>query len=143
MTLKLLLSNGGWTRYTEHALIANFHQFEGVSDLHSRSIHFGPHHYHRLNDDYEPIHRLCTLFLASASISETVGELPFRGFLLDMNKLFEKFVEQAFIAVGAKLRVDVQPQKREPLSKSQFLPMIQPDIIVKCAGRTTAVVDAK
>jgi len=39
-TLKLLLSNGGWTRNTEHTLIANFHQFEGVSDLHSRSVHF-------------------------------------------------------------------------------------------------------
>jgi 5-methylcytosine-specific restriction enzyme subunit McrC len=141
-TLKLLLSNGSWTRVTEHGLIANVHQFEAVSDVDSRSDQFEAHHYHHLNEDYEPIHRLCALFLAAASISEAAGRLPFSGFLLDMNKLFEKFVEQAFVIVGAKLGVEVWPQKPERLSDGPFVP-IYPDIVVACAGTTTAIVDAK
>ena len=43
--------------------------------------------YHRLNDDYEPIHRLCRLFLEGASVSEELGEFGFRAFLLDMNSV--------------------------------------------------------
>jgi 5-methylcytosine-specific restriction enzyme subunit McrC len=142
-TLRLLLANGGWTRGTEHGLIANFHQFEAVSDGHSRSIHFGAHHYHHLNEDYEPIHRLCALFIAIASISEAVGDLPFKGFLLDLNKLFEKFVEQAFVTVAKKMDVEIRPQKAERLSDAQFAPMIQPDIAVAYNGRTAAIIDAK
>jgi 5-methylcytosine-specific restriction enzyme subunit McrC len=123
-------------------LIANVHQFEAVSDVDSRSEQFGAHHYHHLNEDYEPIHRLCALFLAAASISEAAGRLPFSGFLLDMNKLFEKFVEQAFVMVGAKLGVEICPQKPEHLADSPFV-RIYPDIIVACAGTTAAIVDAK
>jgi hypothetical protein len=67
--------------------IANPHQFEAVSDVNPRSLRFGGHQYHRLNVDYEPIHRLCALFLASASISEPAGRFPFKGFLLDEQTL--------------------------------------------------------
>lgn len=141
-TLKLLLSNGGWSGMTEHGLIANCHQFEAVSDVDLRSVRLEAHHYHRLNEDYEPIHRLCALFLATSSISEAVGRLPFSGFLLDMNKLFEKFVEQAFVTVGAKLGVEIWPQKAERLADSPFV-RIYPDIIVACAGTMVAIVDAK
>jgi 5-methylcytosine-specific restriction enzyme subunit McrC len=141
-TLKLLLSNGGWSGMTEHGLIANRHQFEAVSDVDLRSVRWEAHHYHRLNEDYEPIHRLCALFLATSSISEAVGKLQFSGFLLDMNKLFEKFVEQAFVTVGAKLGVEICPQKPERLADIPFV-RIYPDIIVACAGTTAAVVDAK
>jgi 5-methylcytosine-specific restriction enzyme subunit McrC len=48
-------------------------------------------HYHRLNEDYRPIHQLCRLFLEGASLSEEAGVFSFRAFLIDMNKLFEKF----------------------------------------------------
>ena len=142
-TLKVLLSNSAWTRRTEHDLIANFHQFEAVSDVDPRFLHLGVHHYHRLNEDYEPIHQLCALFLASASISESAGTFPFKGFLLDMNKLFEKFVEQAFVTVGNRFQLHIQPQKREPLADGDFVPIIQPDIIVSRFGAVKAVVDAK
>ena len=142
-TLRVLFSNGAWTKRTEHGLIANFHQFEAVSDVDPRSLHFGVHHYHRLNEDYEPIHRLCALFLATASVSEAAGSFPFKGFLLDMNKLFEKFVEQAFINVGYRFGLDIHPQRQEPLGTGEFVPMIQPDITVSRSGKIKAVVDAK
>lgn len=141
-TLKLLLSNGGWSSGTEHGLIANCHQFETVSDVDLRSVRLDAHHYHRLNEDYEPIHRLCALFLATSSISEAVGKLPFSGFLLDMNKLFEKFVEQAFVTVGTKLGIEIWPQKQESLADSPFV-RIYPDIVAARAGTAVAIVDAK
>jgi 5-methylcytosine-specific restriction endonuclease McrBC regulatory subunit McrC len=128
---------------TEHDLIANLHQFEAVSDVDPRSFHLGVHHYHRLNEDYEPIHRLCALFLATSSISESTGNFPFKGFLLDMNKLFEKFVEQAFVSVGSRLGLDIHAQRPEPLADGKFVPIIQPDIVVSSSGSIKAIVDAK
>src|SRR6266496_315315 len=142
-TLRVLLSNSPWTRRTEHDLIANLHQFEAVSDVYPRSLHLGVHHYHRLNEDYAVIHQLCALFLASSSISESVGSFPFKGFLLDMNKLFEKFVEQAFVTVGKRLRLDIRAQKQELLADGDFVATIQPDIIVSSFGTIKAIVDAK
>jgi 5-methylcytosine-specific restriction endonuclease McrBC regulatory subunit McrC len=59
-----------------------------------------------------------------------------------MNKLFEKFVEQAFVMVGAKMGVGIWTQKSERLSDSPFVP-IYPDIIVTSAGTIVAIVDSK
>jgi 5-methylcytosine-specific restriction enzyme subunit McrC len=142
-TLHVLISARGWTRQTSDALRANLHQFEGVSLVPLRTLHFGAHHYHRLNQDYLPIHELCALFLATTSISEKPGQLPFKGFLLDMNVLFEKFVERAFIVVGRDFAVSIQPQRSERLSDGEYVPMIQPDIIVTLGGIVVAIVDAK
>ncbi len=142
-TLRVLLANGGWTKGTEHSLIANLHQFEAVSDVDSRGLHFGAHHYHHLNEDYEPIHRLCALFLSTSSVSEVIGGFAFSGFLLDMNKLFEKFVEQAFVRVGARMGLEILPQKEDRLSDRHYIAFIRPDIIVAHRGKVRAVVDAK
>lgn len=56
---------------------------------------FDTFHYHRLNDDYQPIHRLCRLLLESASVSEQFGDTGFKAFLLDMNRLYESFLTVA------------------------------------------------
>src|SRR5205085_12560246 len=50
--------------------------------------------YTRLNAGYEPLHRLCRLFLDDLTLSEEEGEFEFSGFLLDINRLFEEFVVQ-------------------------------------------------
>lgn len=142
-TLRVLLANGGWTKSTEHSLIANLHQFEAVADVDSRGQHFGAHHYHHLNEDYEPIHRLCALFLSTASVSEAIGGLPFSGFLLDMNKLFEKFVEEAFVRVGMRMGLQILPQKEECLSDRHYVVFVRPDIVVAHRGKVRAVIDAK
>jgi 5-methylcytosine-specific restriction enzyme subunit McrC len=143
LVLHRLIVVGGWTRGTSHRLRANLQQFEGVSLISTRAINFGGHHYHRLNEDYRPIHALCALFLATSSISEKPGQVPFKGFLLDMNKLFEKFVEQAFVNVASDLEVIVLPQRRERLSDGDYIARIQPDILVIRQGVVCRVVDAK
>jgi 5-methylcytosine-specific restriction enzyme subunit McrC len=142
-TLHVLISAGGWTPKTSDALRANLHQFEGVSPVPIRPLQFGGHHYHRLNQDYLPIHELCALFLATTSISEKPGQLPFKGFLLDMNDLFEKFVERAFIEVGRDFSVSIQPQRSERLSEGEYVSLIQPDLVVTVGGIVVAIVDAK
>ncbi len=142
-TLKVLLANGSWRRKTEHDLLASLHHFDSVTDIDARSLQLEGRHYHSLNDDYAPIHSLCRLFLKMSSISETAGSIPFKGFLLDMNNLFEKFVEQACLRVGRRVGVDVQPQRSESLSHGDFVPNIQPDITVRSLGSVVAIIDAK
>jgi 5-methylcytosine-specific restriction enzyme subunit McrC len=97
--------------------------------------------YHRLNDDYQPMHRLCRLFLEGASLSEAEGAFSFRTFLLDMNRLFEAFVTQVLrdrapsgIAVEAQVPVYLGHEKKVPM---------RPDIVVRDRGVPRLVADCK
>ena len=56
------------------------------SDADCRLSVFDRFTYHRLNDDYEPIHRFAGCS-EGASVSEEFGEFGFRAFLLDMNSI--------------------------------------------------------
>lgn len=83
--------------------------------------------YHRLNDDYEPIHRLCRLFLEGASVSEELGEFGFRAFLLDMNLLFERFVTVSLEDL-ARSPFGLRPQFGSSLDTEQRVG-IKPDLM--------------
>ena len=50
--------------------------------------------YNRLNDDYEPLHALCRFFLDHASPSHEHGPESTLPFLIDMARLFERFVAE-------------------------------------------------
>jgi 5-methylcytosine-specific restriction enzyme subunit McrC len=50
--------------------------------------------YHRLNDDYSPMHGLCRFILEQAGPSTHPGDRTFIPFELDMRKLFELFVAE-------------------------------------------------
>jgi|GEM_PF-2143131 len=121
------------------------------TSAHSRHQHrpkrtaFDRRHYHRLNDDYRLIHGLCRLFLEGSSISENVGAIRFRGFLLDMNQLFERFVTQAFRSCSESAEFSIVPQEESELSDSLSTQAvyIRPDVIVRRGERVVAVVDAK
>jgi 5-methylcytosine-specific restriction endonuclease McrBC regulatory subunit McrC len=123
---------------------ANLHQFQDVSlrlpDRHA----FDQRHYHRLNDDYRLLHGFCRLFLENSTISERVGGVAFKGFLLDMNKLYEDFVTQAFLTAAQGSDLFVKPQDADTLSVYPSLPVrIKPDITVRSGEGVVAVVDAK
>lgn len=97
--------------------------------------------YHRLTDDYQPMHRLCRLFLEGASLSEVEGSLTFRTFLLDMNRLFETFVTQVLrdrapfgISVAAQVPIHLDEQKKVPM---------QPDLVIRDRGVSRLVADCK
>jgi len=50
--------------------------------------------YHRLNEDYKPLHALCRFFLEHTGPSHESGDRTMLSFLIEMNRLFERFVAQ-------------------------------------------------
>lgn len=141
-TLNQLLHIGGWTNHTTHDLVANFHQFDSIG-LERSPRQWGHRHYHRLNDDYRPIHALCRMFLEYSSISERVGVHQFKGFLLDMNLLFEEFVQQAFVRVVRHGTAWAAVQKHEPLSMNLAAPKVKPDVTIRERAKVLSIADAK
>jgi 5-methylcytosine-specific restriction enzyme subunit McrC len=97
--------------------------------------------YHRHNEGYRRVHRLCALFLEGMSLSERSGVTQFQTFLLDMNKLFEEFVTQEMID-----RFDapwiVKRQYRVDLDDDQSIHM-RPDLVFFRHGRVHVVADCK
>src|SRR5215207_9813808 len=97
--------------------------------------------YHRLNDDYQPMHQLCRLFLEGASLSEAEGSFTFRTFLLDMNRLFEAFVTQVLrdraptgISVAVQVPVHLDEQRKVHM---------RPDLVIRDRGVSQLVADCK
>ncbi len=48
--------------------------------------------YHRLNQDYKPMHALCRFFLEQSGPTHKLGDQKMLPFLINMNLLFERFV---------------------------------------------------
>ncbi|MBH25487.1 MAG: restriction endonuclease [Myxococcales bacterium] len=70
--------------------------------------------YHRMNQDYAPLHALCRFFLAHSGPQHERGDHPTLPFLVHMDRLFEQFVAAWFsthlpehLAIRAQQRVDV------------------------------------
>src|SRR5207247_75202 len=97
--------------------------------------------YHRLNDRYRPVHQLCSLFLEGASLSESVGAFEARSFLIDMNRLFEKFVGQ-ILRNRLPRSVRIAEQEANYLGSGHQV-LMRPDILLSSAGRVQLVGDCK
>jgi len=138
-----LVQVGGWTKATAQSLLRNLHQFDAVTLERSPERLTENRHYHRLNDDYRLIHELCRMFLACMSFSENVGHFVFQGFLLDMNLLFEQFVQKAFekAVLQGGLRSEIQRPRK--LSMSPVAPNMRPDVVVREREVVVVVADAK
>lgn len=50
--------------------------------------------YHRLNDDYRPLHALCRFFLESTGPTHESGNRTMLPFVIEMSGLFERFVAE-------------------------------------------------
>jgi len=96
--------------------------------------------YHRLNAAYQPLHRLCELFLAGSSAAEGEGDALFQGFLVDMNQLFEFFVT-AILKEHRPTGVSVEDQAGLYLGEGRRLDM-RADIVIR-RGSAGLVADCK
>ena len=72
-----------------------YRTLQGTVDLKQ----FRPHDcvdrlYHRLNEDYQPLHALCRFFLENTGPSHNVGNRKMLPFLVNMDRLFEQFVAE-------------------------------------------------
>jgi 5-methylcytosine-specific restriction enzyme subunit McrC len=97
--------------------------------------------YHRLNDDYEPIHKLCRLFLEGSTLSEDEGIFVFRTFLFNMNDLFERFVT-ASLRQRLLRGLQLVPQQVIHLDDGHRIRM-RPDIVIRQRGIPVLVADCK
>jgi 5-methylcytosine-specific restriction enzyme subunit McrC len=95
----------------------------------------------RLNQHYEPAIRLARLVLESTSISDQVGNAQASVFLLDMNKVFEEFLEHQLRRLLSGT-LDVSGQHRSNLDTDNQV-TIKPDLLFLRRNRPVFVGDAK
>lgn len=85
--------------------------------------------YHRLNEDYRPLHALSRFFLDQAGPSHYVGDREMTPFLIDMARLFEMFVvEWLKEHAPSAWRIESQVQLPFGTERTRHL---RPDIVVR------------
>lgn len=99
--------------------------------------------YHRLNQDYQPLHALCHFFLQHIGPDLHSGDRSMLPFLIPMASLFETFVAQWLQHAGMP-GYTLEVQKAipwDPVEKRQA----QVDLVLKDAtsGQTVCVLDTK
>ena len=95
----------------------------------------------RLNEHYKPALRLARLVLANLTLQDAVGETQASSFMLDMNKLFERFVTER-LQRELRGRLDVKAQHRDTLDDERTV-AIEPDLVFQAAGSPRFVADIK
>ena len=107
--------------------------------------------YHRLNEHYREAHELAWLLLASMGIDDllAVGQTRSFVFLLDMNQLFERFVERFVTHALSRSAYQIQVQQRDraiiwDVAAQRPYTHIVPDLLIQAErnGRRLAL-DAK
>jgi 5-methylcytosine-specific restriction enzyme subunit McrC len=138
-----------------HRRLLRIPDLEGrvVRDLHSQlrlfneveTIDYGPKsvptlQFNRLSQIWEPAARLAQLILRNDSLLDETGSTEGISFTVDMNRVFERFVEVVVASEARRAGYVLERQARRRLTPS--VPM-RPDLVLKAAGRDVAVGDAK
>lgn len=97
--------------------------------------------YSRLNQDYAPLHGLCAFFLEHSSPSHRLGELPAIPFVVEMARLYERFVA-AWLQRHLDPQWRVQVQETHPISSDQRFAI---DLVLYAiqSGAVQCVMDTK
>jgi 5-methylcytosine-specific restriction enzyme subunit McrC len=100
----------------------------------------------RLDRRYLPAVRLSALVLRRLALSEAAGSTRACSFLVDMNQLYERFIEEGLRrrlqAGDSTIRVIGQEQRYLDVEKPKRL-LIKPDIVVRRGNSTVFILDAK
>lgn len=99
--------------------------------------------YHRLNEDYRPMHALCRFFLEHSGPSHSPGSQPMLPFLVDMARLYELFVAE-WLRAHLPPHLDLKTQERVDLGPSNAW-QFQIDLLLykKETGNVQVVLDTK
>jgi 5-methylcytosine-specific restriction enzyme subunit McrC len=108
-------------------------------------VHFPPSQvprvtFTRLNARWEPAFRLARLILSDETLRDETGTAVGTAFTVDMNVLFEKFVEEVVAEEAWRSGWELEPQFRVRLTER--VPM-KPDLVLLRHGEPVAVADAK
>lgn len=94
----------------------------------------------RLNNYYKPILELCELIYNNLRLTDDRGKTLFSGYMLNMNKIFEKFLLKALQKRMKNHSVNSSYKNNwTDFASDSNLPQIEPDILVK----NKAIIDAK
>ena len=99
--------------------------------------------YHRLNEDYRPIHALCRLILENVGPSHEIGQHQMLPFIVNMSHLFELFVAE-WLSANIDAKYTCQPQQRVQVGDTGDLEF-RIDIVIcdTATMRPQCVVDTK
>lgn len=97
--------------------------------------------YHRMNSHYRQLHRLCRMILNLISPTEQGAGTSTPSFLMDMNRLFERYVAVS-LQTSARGRLDVLDQYRTSLDVAGKVP-IRPDLVIVDRGSYIRIIDCK
>lgn len=96
---------------------------------------------------YDRLLDLCRLIIEGLSLNDRAGSTPAPAFLLEMERLFERYLTRGLIRVlsdEANVDIEVQPSRTvsEPAGNQPDLVM-RPDLLVRRRGNQALIVDAK
>src|SRR5262249_5789820 len=99
----------------------------------------------RLTEAYRPLLDLCRLLADGLAPGERSGEMPGPAFLIDLERVFERFVTRGLVEVVADTpgAVSVQPPHRLRGEGTAPAIVLRPDVTLGRDGRPVLVVDAK
>ena len=104
--------------------------------------------YNRLNEDYRPLHALCRFFLEQSGASHELGDRTTLPFLVDMARLYERFVAEWLKAhretVLLPLGFDIKSQQRVYVGQGKAL-YFDIDLVLQdmATGAAKYVLDTK
>lgn len=111
-------------------------------------VSFGPQDclerpYHRLNEDYRPLHALCRFFLDQSGPSHTLGEQKMLPFLVDLACLYELFVAE-WLKANLPPGREIKTQERVELSQTNAF-HFEIDLVLydTQSGQPVCVLDTK
>ena len=99
--------------------------------------------YHRLNEDYHPMHALCRFFLEHSGPTHQMGDRTMLPFLVDMARLYERFVAE-WLRLHLDHRYVIKFQERYHLAPHSALHFEIDMVLVDTeSGRVRWVMDTK
>lgn len=124
-----------------HRLMRHLVTLEDVGDVRHRPSDFDDVVFTRLNEHYRPALRLARLVLENLTLQDAIGEVTASSFMLDMNKLFERFITER-LRRALRRRLVVKDQHVGYLDKERRV-KIQPDLLFGPEGSPRFVADIK
>ena len=119
-----------------------YKRFDQVEIVPIYSDYFKLIQYNPLNDHYRPIHSLCELLLSNSSLDmDKLGEKTAISFLVDMNKLFERFIANLLADKVGKFNIKIQETEYPEVSEKRLRAFT--DIEVLQNGSLSLILDTK
>lgn len=122
-------------------LLRNLASLEEVADIPVRPDDLERMTFTRLNVHYEPALRLARLLMENVSLRDQRGRTAASSFLVDMNKLYERFVTER-LRRALRGRLEVRSEPPVHLGEGRRV-LMKPDLEFRRHGRTVLVGDTK